>query len=184
MLRIAAAVPIVLALAAPGTGAETKRTEAASLRLTTPIAWERVPAPSDVRAAQYRIPRAPGDGEDGELILFFFGPGQGGGTQENLDRWYAQFEQPDGRPSRDAAVVTIKTVNALRISAVDLSGTYIGAQMPLGTARAPKPGYRLLGAIVEGRGGPWFFKALGPTATIAQAKPHFDAMLASLEVHR
>jgi hypothetical protein len=38
--------------------------------------------------------------------------------------------------------------------------------------------------MIEGEEGPWFFRATGPQATIAQAKPGFDAMLASLEAHR
>jgi hypothetical protein len=174
---------LALALAIP-VAADTGRTESASLRYTVPTSWTRVPAPSDVRAAQYAIPHASGDTEDGELILFFFGPGQGGSTDENLTRWYGQFTQPDGKASRDAAVLTIRTVKGLRVTAVDLAGTYVGAQMPGAQKSAPKAGYRMLGAIIEGPGGPWFFKAVGPAATIAQAKPDFDRLLDSLDVHR
>ncbi len=173
---------LALALAAPA-GAEAVRTEAAGLRFSVPRAWTRVPAPSDVRAAQYRIPHADGDGEDGELVLFFFGPSKGGGVQDNLDRWYGQFTQVDGSASRDAAVVTIRTVRGLKVTAVDLAGTYTGAGMGSPAAR-PKPGFRMLAAVVEGAGGPWFFKAIGPGPTIAQAKVDFEAMLGSLEAHR
>jgi hypothetical protein len=45
-------------------------------------------------------------------------------VDENLDRWYGQFTQRDGRPSRDAAVLTTRTVNGLKVTAVDLTGTY------------------------------------------------------------
>ncbi len=181
MLR--AAPFLVLALAAP-VAAETARTEAASLRYAVPTAWTRVPAPSDVRAAQYTIPRVAGDDEDGELILFFFGEDKGGGADENLTRWYGQFTEPDGRPARDAAVLTIRTVNGLRVTAVDLSGTYVGTQMPGGKKAEPKPGFCMLAAVIEGKGGPWFFKALGPAATMAQAKTGFDKLLDSVDVHR
>ena len=181
MLR---AVPfLVLALAAP-VAADTARTEAASLRYAIPTTWTRVPAPSDVRAAQYTIPRAAADGEDGELILFFFGESKGGGVDENLTRWYGQFKEPDGRPPRDAAVLTIRTVNGLHVTAVDLAGTYLGAQMPGGKTPEPKPDFRMLAAVIEGKGGPWFFKALGPAATMAQAKPDFDRLLDSVDLHR
>jgi hypothetical protein len=130
-----------------------------------------------VRAAQYRIP---GDGgEDGELILYYFGEGKGGGADDNLQRWYGQFEQPDGRPSKDAAVVTIRTVKGLRVTSIDLPGAYTG----MGPKAERKPGWRMLGAVVEGEGGPWYFKATGPAATIERAKADFDALLASLEVH-
>jgi len=175
---------LALALAVSAAADQTRNTEDASLRYRVPLAWTRVPAPSDVRAAQYTIPHAAGDGEDGELILFFFGPGKGGSADENLTRWYAQFTQPDGRPSKDAAVVTIRTIKGLKVTAVDLSGTYVGMQMPGGQKPAPKAGYRMLATIIEGEGGPWFFKALGPAATIAQAKSGFDQMVESVEVHR
>jgi hypothetical protein len=174
---------LLFTLTANALAAETTRTEAARLRFSIPRTWKRVPAPSDVRAAQYQIVRAAGDARDAELILFHFGEGKGGGTDENLERWYGQFTQPDGRPSRDAAVVTIRTVSGLRVTAVDLAGTYRPMAMGGGAAAEPQPDSRLLGAIVEGKGGPWFFKAVGPTATMAAAKADFDALLTSLEPH-
>jgi hypothetical protein len=182
MLRRAGALVLALGVIAAAT-AETMRTEAAGLRFAVPKTWTRVPAPSDVRAAQYRIPRASGDSEDGELIVYFFGKGKGGSAQDNLERWYGQLTQPDGRPSRDAAVVTMRTVNGLHVTAVDLAGTYTGSAMG-GGQTAPKPGTRMLAAVIEGEDGPWFFKAVGPAATIGLAKAGFDALLASLEAHR
>jgi hypothetical protein len=173
---------LALGLAVP-VGAQTTRTEAARLRFAVPTTWTRMPAPSDMRAAQYRLPRAPGDTEDGELVLFFFGAGKGGSTEDNLNRWYGQFEQPDGRPSRDAAVLTIRNVKGLKVTAVDLAGTYRGSGMKPGEAVPPRAGFRMLAAVVEGEGGPWFFRATGPAATIAQAKSDFDALLASVATH-
>lgn len=164
--------------------ADTTRKEDAGLRYTVPAAWTRVPAPSDMRAAQYRIPKTGADAEDGELVLFFFGKGQGGGAEQNLDRWYGQFKQDDGRPSKDAAVVTTRTVNGLKVTSVDLSGTYRPAPMGGGGPTKEKPGYRMLAAVVEGPGGPWFFRVTGPSATVVAAKPGFDALLASVEAHQ
>jgi hypothetical protein len=173
----------LLLLVAAAAFAQSMRTEAAGLRFTVPKEWTRVPAPSEMRAAQYQLPRAGGDAADGELIVFFFGKGKGGGTQENLDRWYGQITQPDGTPTRDKAVVTIRTVNTLKVSAVDVGGTYVG--MPgMGGDAQPKPGWRMLACVVEGDAGPWFFKAVGPEKTIAQAKAGFDALVASLEAHQ
>jgi hypothetical protein len=174
---------LVVALAMSARAADTVRTETVGLRFDVPGTWQRVPAPSDVRAAQWRIPHAPADSEDGELVLFYFGKGKGGGAQENLERWYGQFSEPDGPPARDAATVTMRTVNGLRVTSVDLSGTYTGGGMG-GAPPHPKPGFRLLAAVVEGEEGPWFLKALGPEPTIVAAKPGFDALLASLEAHR
>jgi len=47
-----------------------------------------------------------------------------------------------------------------------------------------KPGYRLLAAAIEGEGGPWFFRVVGPDATVKAAKPAFDALLESVEAHK
>jgi len=166
----------------PVLAGETTRTEAVGLRFAVPNTWTRVPAPSDVRAAQWRIPRAASDPTDGEVVLFFFGKGKGGSVQDNLDRWYAQVTEPDGRPSRDAGVVTSRTVNGLRVTSLDLPGTYRPSPMGGGAAE-PRPGSRLLAAVIEGDDGPWFFRAVGPDATIAAAKAAFEAMLASVEPH-
>ena len=163
--------------------AEPIRTQAAGLRFSHPSEWVRVPAPSDMRAAQFRVPKMGTDGEDAEAVLFFFGPGKGGGTQENLERWYGQMTQPDGKPSKDAGVVTIKTVKGLKITALDLPGTYKG--MPAqGVPATPKSGFRLLAAAIEGEGGPWFFRIHGPDATVKAAKPAFEALLESVEAHK
>jgi len=180
MRAAALALLVVASLVAPATAA---RVEDAGLRYVVPPEWPRVPAASDMRAAQYRIPRAGGSADDGELVLFFFGKGQGGSAQDNLDRWYGQFTQPDGKPSKDAAVLTIRTVNGLKVTTVDLSGTYKPAPMG-GAGGAVRTGWRMLGAIVEGEGGPWFFKATGPDGTMEAAKPLFDALVQSVEAHQ
>jgi hypothetical protein len=178
MRSIRLVAPIVFGFVA-AVGAAPVRHEAAGLRFAVPAEWTRVPAPSDVRAAQYRIPRAGNDTKDGEIVLYFFGPNRGGGVEENLTRWYGQFTQPDGRPSKDIAVKTTRKVRGLDVTVVDLSGTYAG----MGPGAAPAPNHRMLGAIVEGKGGPWFWKAVGPSATIEAAKPAFDQLIDSLEPH-
>jgi hypothetical protein len=184
MGRTLALLLVVLAGIWPASAEEKPhRSESAGLRYTVPSAWVRVPAPSDMRAAQFRVPHAVADADDGELVLFFFGTGQGGNADQNVERWISQFTQPNGKPSKDAAVVTIRTVNGLKQTSVDVSGTYKPAQMG-GAGGAEKPGWRLLGTVVEGPGGPWFWRLTGPGATVAAAKPQFDGLLASLEAHQ
>jgi hypothetical protein len=45
---------------------------------------------------------------------------------------------------------------------------------------AGQPGYRLLGAVVEGRQGSVFFKFTGPAKTVAQNQSAFEKMLSTL----
>lgn len=174
---------LVLVAVASFASAEAVRTQAAGLRFSHPSEWTRVPAPSDMRAAQFRIAKVGSDTEDAEGVLFFFGPGQGGTTQDNLDRWYSQMTQPDGKASKDAGTVVIKTTKGLKVTALDLPGTYKGMPAP-GAPATTNPGFRLLAAAIEGAGGPWYFRIVGPDATVKAAKPAFDALLESVEAHQ
>lgn len=171
---------ILIATSAPA--GDGIRTETAGLRFTLPRAWTRVPTAIETRAAQYRIPPAGGDAAETELVVFFLGEGKGGDARENLERWYGRFVQPGGRPSREAAIVTTPTVKDLAVTAIDLGGTYVGSST--GSTEVGVSGFRMLGAFVEGKGGPWIFDMLGPAATVARAKSDFDALLSSLEPHR
>src|SRR5687768_2151092 len=49
-----------------------------------PPAFKRVPPSNPMRKASYVVPRAAGDAEDGELTVFYFGPGQGGSIDANV----------------------------------------------------------------------------------------------------
>ena len=57
-----------------------------------------------MRVAQYGLP---GPAGEATLGIFFFGPGQGGSVEANIERWFGQFKQEDGhtgpRGALDAA---------------------------------------------------------------------------------
>src|SRR5262245_3759564 len=74
----------------------------ADLVYVKPDAWTVVKTTSSMRVAQFAVPRAPGDAADGELVLYYFG-GSGGSVEANIERWIAQMQQPDGRPSSAVA---------------------------------------------------------------------------------
>jgi hypothetical protein len=66
------------------------------------------------------------------------------------------------------------------VTTVDVAGTYASGMM-MGPA-TPKPGWRLLGAIVEGGPeGAVFFKLTGPARTVAAAQKDFRRLLQSLK---
>lgn len=135
-----------------------------------PAAWQKVENPSPMRKATYKIPKASGDAEDAELSI-----SQAGGSVEmNVQRWAGQFGAKG-----DAVKRTPRTVNGLNVTIVEIHGSFAGG-MPGGPAGEPKPGYALLGAIVEtGPASGWFFKATGPDKTIEAAKADFDKMVDS-----
>jgi len=154
---------------------------AGGIRWTPPSGWQALPE-RPMRAATYRVPRAAGDAEDGECAVFFFGAGQGGDVQSNIKRWIGQFELEGGKPADKAARITKETVAGLAVTRIDVSGTYLasaGPMAPRGAVR--KPGFRLLGAIVEAPGGNVFFKFTGPAKTVAEAQGKFEALIKSVK---
>ena len=125
------------------------------------------------RAATYTIPPAAGDSDAGECVVNYFGQGQGGTVDANVQRWTGQFQ--GGQPK-----VTKKTVHGLPVTMIDMSGTYTGMGGPMATAKSSKPGYRLLGAIVEGPQGSVFFKFTAPSKTVAANQKAFDQTIESV----
>jgi len=129
-----------------------------------------------MRAATYVVPAAAGDKEDGECAVFYFGPGQGGGVEENVRRWMAQFE---GGQSATPKTRT-QTVQGLKVTTVEHSGTYLSGA-PMAPVKTPKPGYRLTGSIVEAPDGNVFFKLTGPAKTVEAAQAAFEKMIGSVK---
>ena len=58
---------------------------AAGLNFTAPDGWRQSPASSSMRVAEFTLPRAPGDAEDAQLIVYYFG-GSGGSVDANITR--------------------------------------------------------------------------------------------------
>jgi hypothetical protein len=130
-----------------------------------------------MRKASYVVPKVGADAEDGELAVFYFGPGQGGGIDANVDRWVKQFtDVPAGdikRADREA--------NGLHEHTVEIThGTFDAGSMSMAPGGAKK-NYALLGAIVEAPSGAYFFKMTGPARTVAAARPAFIELLDSVK---
>lgn len=152
---------------------------AAGLTFTTPHGWVGQHPASAMRVAQFMIPRAPGDPEDAELVVYFFG-GQGGSADANIQRWVGQMREADGSPAANHAKREVRTVNGLQVSLVDVSGTYVAEMSPGATEHFNKPDYRLRAAVVQTPGGPYYVKLTGPAKTVAAAGPAFEAFIGSL----
>jgi hypothetical protein len=144
----------------------------AGLKWTMPAGW-KAEGPRPMRVATYTIPPAAGDSDPGECILNFFGAGQGGAIDANIDRWKGQFAKAT-EPK-----VAKRKINGLAVTTMDLSGEYSGMGGPMAPQRTSKPGYRLLGAIVEGPEGNVFVKFTGPARTVAANQQKFEQLLNS-----
>lgn len=149
-----------------------------SIAWDLPATWQQEPPSSGMRMAQALIPGAGGVGgvgDEGQLVVFHFGPGGGGGVEANLARWVEQMDvKPGTEPQRQ-----VFAVRGYQVTLLDVAGTLKPSGMGMGPA-TPQPDSVLLAAVVEGPGGPWFFKATGPEATMAAARADFRAMLESV----
>ena len=141
-----------------------------------PAGWATETPSSEMRKAQYAIPAAAGDAEGGQCAVFYFGPGQGGDIQSNVDRWATQFTGAGGHPT---PAITETMVGGRKVLKVTMEGTYNASTMTGGDA-VPKPGTLLLGAIVEGPDSNWFFKCTGPAKTMQEHRKEFDALVESV----
>src|SRR5579872_5132659 len=73
---------------------KTRTVKAGEIKLKVPESWKQQPPTNKLRLAQFTVPKAPGDAEDGEFVVFFFG-GATGGTDANVQRWINQFDSKD-----------------------------------------------------------------------------------------
>lgn len=159
----------------------TVQASAGHLTFHPPAAWHtRTPA-SSMRVAEFVIPHAPGDPEDAELIVYYFGAQGGGGAQANIDRWIGQMQGPGRKSAADSAKTESRTINGLAISEVDVSGTYVAEVRPGSSEHYNKPDFRLIAAVVNTPNGPYYIKLTGPARTVAAAKPAYDGFLSSLK---
>lgn len=157
----------------PGSAASS----VAGIAWTAPANWEAQGARS-MRAATYTI-RTNREGT-AECAVFFFGAGQGGGVQANIDRWVGQFEPaPDAGPDAGAQIRKEER-HGWPVSLVEVAGTYTASMGPAGASQPPQPGYMMLAAIVEGPQGAVFFKLTGPEAVVEDSRDEFVALMASV----
>lgn len=152
---------------------------ASSLGYDAPEGWQPKAASSSMRLAQWELP---GDQGPAEAVIFYFGEGGGGGVEANLERWFGQFEQPDGSSTREQATVTERSVNGLELTVADMSGTYVAPVRPGARQRNDLADYRMIAAVVEGGSGPWYLRVLGPEATVDRWEESVETFFSSLRL--
>ncbi len=147
------------------------------LELKAPESWVRKAPQTRIVEHEFAIPAAAGDKADGRFTIM----AAGGSVDANIDRWYAQFSQPDGGSTKDKATVKKTTASGLNVHVVDMSGTYKDQRGPVAPA-VERPNYRMLAAIIEtGGAGNYFLKFYGPEKTVAANEKAFVEMVEGLQ---
>jgi hypothetical protein len=154
---------------------------AGEVRYKVPEGWIAEKPTSNMRVAQYKLGKAAGDSEDALLVVYYFGEGQGGPAQANIDRWLNQMKQPDGKPSKDRAKTGTLTVNGLQVNTVDVTGNYSGGMSPDSAPADSKSIYRLRAAVIDTPKGSYFVKLTGPEKTVAHWDQAYNDYIKSFE---
>ena len=167
----------------PGGTSDTKLEDNGTLAIetvhfTVPKTW--IPkSHSQIFKAEFAIPKAEGDKEDGRLTVSHLG----GSLEDNVKRWKGQFgDKPDkeNEETIDAAGV--------KIILVDFTGTFSESRGPMMMAgpTVSHPDYRMLGAIFQVPGDDllYFIKCYGPKKTITARADEIKEFLRSLKVDK
>jgi hypothetical protein len=164
-----------------GSSAPATQTVAGDVHFKVPEGWTVEKPTSEMRLAQYKLPKAGGDSEDALLIVYYFGPGQGGTPEANIERWVNQVKQPDGSPSKDKAKTETLSVNGLHVTTVDVLGNYSGGMSLDSAPKDSKSIYRLRGAVIETPKGSYFVKLTGPEKTVDHWDQGYNDYIKSFE---
>jgi hypothetical protein len=148
--------------------------------LTAPADWTTKAVTSSMRAADFMLPAKPG--AEAELIVYYFGEGGAGSVDDNLDRWLGQFQQPDGKKSRDVAKIEKTKFGGQDATYVSVTGRFVAPAMPGATENVDKADQALLAAIVSSPAGPYYFKLVGAKSTVDAQAGAFRKMLESIKV--
>jgi len=153
----------------------------AGIKLTTPAGWVPLELKSTggafsiKPAAAFSLPKVEGDDEDASVRVTHFPGMKNVPAEAQLNRWYNQFSQPDGKATKDVAIAQSFVLGDATVTLADIPGT-------MGAGPSAKPNYRLVAAIIEHPKGPHFVKVTGPTKTIDKWKDSIVEYVKSVEV--
>ncbi len=160
---------------------QSNSTSAGELHFKVSDGWTSEKPSSNMRVAQYKLPKVEGDSEDASLVLYYFGATQGGTAQANIDRWISQMQQPDGSASKDKSKSDTRTINGLKVSTIDVSGTYTAEMAPGSGTFHNNADWRLRAAVIETPKGNYFVKLVGPAKTVRRWEQSYMDYLKSFE---
>lgn len=165
----------VLAVHAATTAAD-QTVQILDMNATLPDGWVAETPRSDMRKLQYRVTSGDAD-QPAELVVYYFGPGQGGSLEANVERWRSQFSRPDG----GEVETVIEEIDGVTMPAtlVTIEGTYARG-LGVGPQGEPLPDRMLLAAVVQTPQGNLYPQLHGPAAVVSTARDGFVGLLRSL----
>jgi hypothetical protein len=146
---------------------------------SVPDAWVAETPKSEMRQLQFKVPASGAEGGDGaEFVVYFFGPGQGGTLEANIERWQSQFQGPDGTPV-EPTVTRIDT-ETIPATLVELRGSY-GRSVGMGPGDDVQTDRMLLAGVIETPQGNLFPQMHGPAELVAAQREGFIAFVKGIQ---
>ena len=167
-MKLLAALSCVLFLAT-GLAEDSAKFTVGAFAFTRPAGWKSIEPTSPMRKAQLQIPGKDG-GKPADITFFFFGEGNGGGVEPNVQRWLGQIT---GKP--DANKVEPQEFDGVKVTLVSAEGTLKAA--PMAGIADELPDAALLGAILEHTEGAVFVKMTGPASLVKESREKFLALV-------
>ena len=166
----------ITALALPqSTFAQASTVPLLGYTATVPKTWTSRPPASKMRLAEF-VAGAKGGAE---VIVYSFGPGQGGTVDANLERWKSQFSNPDGKPVTEK--VTRGKAGTFPMTVAEYQGTYARGIGAGSAAQDALPNHILIAAIVETPKGSLIFQMFGPKAAAAAQREAYLSFVKSIK---
>jgi hypothetical protein len=148
--------------------------ELGGMKSKVPAGWKEEPTTSEMRLAQFKLPKADGDDEDAQVIIFTFPAGSSGSAEANMKRQLAKFT---GKPEVKEGKLPVGTVDA---PFQDVTGTYLQKKRPFDPSDkgVEKEKYRQIYvvALVPGKGD-YYPTLVGPAKTVEKYKKEFEEFL-------
>ncbi|HKB06445.1 MAG TPA: hypothetical protein VKD90_29895 [Gemmataceae bacterium] len=155
--------------------------EIAGMKSKAPAGWKEEPPSSTMRLTQFKLPKAEGDPDDAELIIFYF-KGGSGSIEDNLKRQVAKFKPAEGKDKVEPKVEKIK-VGSIEAAYQDITGTLL-SKFPPNAPNAKvteKANYRQLYVPLITDKGDYYVALVGPAKTVEKHKKEFDDWLKSFK---
>lgn len=160
---------------APGFAEEMETINVSEFTFEYGEPWVRQQVTSSMRAGQLTYDHEDENLKDVDLVIYYFGQGQGGGIQANIDRWIGQFE---GTPESNQEE---KEMGDKKVTFLTAKGTYMESMGggPFSGNKEPRENYTMLAAILPSERGDVFLKLTGPTDSVEAMKDAFMAFAES-----
>lgn len=151
--------------------------EIAGMKSKAPDGWKEEATSSEMRLAQFKLPKAEGDDEDAQLIVFYF-KGGSGTAEQNLKRQLAKFKPAEGKDAPEVKVDKIK-VGGHEAPYQDITGTYLQKKRPFDPSDkgVEKANYRQLYVPLTTDKGDYYPTLVGPAKTVEKHKKAFEEWL-------